>query len=1110
MRNLKKFLALVLAMMMMLSVAVISTSAASDDADYTEAAQRLAALQVMKGNENGDLMLGNGVTRYQAALFFVQALTGETDVAVWNAEKKSAHFADVPEYGTAIDYAYGINLIKGRGNGVYGYNDAISYQDMLVMAVRALGYETADMSYPYGYILAAQKLGLTENVDLVNYKAALNRGETAQIIWDMLDTEVAVIDPLTDKVLYPGETGLTDALLGQNGQPVTERETLMESSDLAGDKIDAVIIAFNEADEDDEEDVDTVVISSADLDANVEIAAADLGITADTAKVNYKGLPVEIYIDVDAVNFDQDAYDDEEAAIVFATAPSYTSVLNLGDGNVKFVENEDYPEKSYFSFGGTKFAVGKYAFSVAVFDADNAIWAWNVTNYTADDLATIFAYDAEEDLPYVNGENTFGQVSYRETDEIVVDNNGTPDDTTDDAEYTLVEVLYTPLSFGQYNVREINDVKYPVIASYEDAAVTNLDEVSSNFVEYLVGYNKQVNVNTTKITNKQGEKALSVTMAGEAVEAGDFMFYAYNAADNVLTVAKTFGDFETGRLTAKTTSKQTVKISGTNYEFGFDGFNPDFADAWDDYAADIQGYIEDLEAGMDNVKYLVVNGKIVYMEACTETTNDSYFDFAFVSTDAELLQDLLDLSDAKFEDAYTADVIVNEDGYMTVAVLNLETGKWELASIKAVEYNWDDEDEEFAKSADPATLASYIEMFEDPTTYGKYDAYVKALEVVAEGLVAVVEEKDGVYTIASRTDSDNDFFVSGATDTGLLFSDNNSKTNAITADDDVDAERVTLNDESVIVVFDGVDKVAGARVGVQGADDSITVVSGEFLAASSKLIVLVATEGLNIDVAEWDGGSASSGLDEVYYITTVDTGAELENNEEEEDSFIITLTNLYNLNTNEMVDSIQVVVESATDDLADIEGANILLKAEGDEIAEATETLAEIILAIANDKYEGKEEYAAVDFTGFDFESVDTIFVKDVMETGEAVDVEVNVVTLNFVTDAEDLDFDNVVLNKVWNEGDEENVFDATDVEFVDELVYWSFELNLDEDVAEINEPTEGVFDNYALEAATNGVLVATADGEDFVQIGVDYTAVAVYEDGVVYITVYRVLTDAE
>ena len=147
MRNLKKFLALVLATMMLLSVAVISTSAA-EKGDYLDAAQHLAALQVMKGNENGDLMLENGVTRYQAALFFVQALTGETETTVWNADKKSAYFTDVPEYGTAIDHAYGIGLILGRGNGVYGYNDAITYQDMLVMAVRALGYETEDMSYP--------------------------------------------------------------------------------------------------------------------------------------------------------------------------------------------------------------------------------------------------------------------------------------------------------------------------------------------------------------------------------------------------------------------------------------------------------------------------------------------------------------------------------------------------------------------------------------------------------------------------------------------------------------------------------------------------------------------------------------------------------------------------------------------------------------------------------------------------------------------------------------------------------------------------------------------------------------------------------------------------
>jgi len=59
---------------------------------------------------------------------------------------------------------------------------------MLVMAVRALGYETKDMAYPYGYILAAQKLDLDADVENVNFKAALTRGETSQIIWNMLNT----------------------------------------------------------------------------------------------------------------------------------------------------------------------------------------------------------------------------------------------------------------------------------------------------------------------------------------------------------------------------------------------------------------------------------------------------------------------------------------------------------------------------------------------------------------------------------------------------------------------------------------------------------------------------------------------------------------------------------------------------------------------------------------------------------------------------------------------------------------------------------------------------------------------------------------------------------
>ncbi|MBR5538695.1 MAG: S-layer homology domain-containing protein, partial [Clostridia bacterium] len=203
MRNFKRFLSLVLAVLCVIGSSVI-TVGAEEGADYTEAANNLAAIGILKGDGNGDLMLDKSVTRYQAALFFVQAITGKTDASIWNADK-SAIFSDVPEYGTAIDYLAGLGLIVGRGNGIYGYNDPVTYQDMLTIAVRALGYETKDMVYPYGHIAAAQKLGLTDNIGTVNFKEALPRGATAQLIWDLLSTEIAITDPISGEIIYPGK-----------------------------------------------------------------------------------------------------------------------------------------------------------------------------------------------------------------------------------------------------------------------------------------------------------------------------------------------------------------------------------------------------------------------------------------------------------------------------------------------------------------------------------------------------------------------------------------------------------------------------------------------------------------------------------------------------------------------------------------------------------------------------------------------------------------------------------------------------------------------------------------------------------------------------------------
>lgn len=1060
----KRLFSFVLAIVMIFSMTAF---AGAVETDYNDAASHLAALDILKGDGKGNLMLDQNVTRYQAALFFVQALTGKTDVEIWNADKVSGVFSDVTQYGTAIDYAHGIGLILGRGNGVYGPNDNITYQDMLVMAVRALGYETDKMNYPYGYILAADKLGLTNDIDLVNYKAYLTRGETAQLMWNMLMTEVAYVDPLTGNILYPNETGLTDTIVDTK----VDRVILLDKAGYTSDELAFTITEFIPANEKDEDSVDWVK-----LDNGWVINAADLGITADTPKVSYLGLGGTLYINCDATDFET-KYEDGEANIVVYDFDDYTTVTNLSD-KIRYTDG-------VLSIDGIKFK--NYNISFRTFGTNG--WEDAETTITEN----LFVYDSKDG--YDENTNPYCSVAYR----TYIDEN----------KKDCVEILYTGFAFGQYNVREIDDEKYPVIATYEDTAVKNLDDEMSNFVEYLVGYNKQINANTTKVTNKQGENALSVTMAGEAVEAGDFMFYAYNSVDNILTVANVVGGFETGRLNAMNTSKETVKINGTNYEFGFDGFTANFDSDFDSYEANIKAdYIDELEVGKNNVKYILVNGKIVYMEPTSETSTDSYFDYAIISTAKDTFVDELEIDEDDYDEIVAEyEGIYVEDGQAKVAMLNLETGAWELVTIGTVVDTWVADNEEFNNEHDVTKAVELLDIQALASMKQVHqDAIAAFKNLTANAIVAVVAEEDGIYTIAAN---EADFFVFGSTKHGLLFSDNNAKTNAITADDEINAERVTLDDETVVVVVSGT--TVAVRVGVQGAEDSVATTDGSFYAAASDLIVLVADD-ITLDakytnLADWNRGVASSGLDVVYYYTTVTTGVELENNEEDEETYILTITDLYNLNTNEMVESVQVVVDEATDPLAAISGAGYILVAEGDDIAEVSETFAEIVLKIAQAE---NENFAAA--ISVDFVNADTIAIDPVYTDADAVEVVANVITINNVEDAEEYDFTEAVLNKVWTDADEDNKFGAEDVEtFVGDIatLYWSVELNLDEAVVEINEPTAGIFDNYYTEIVDNGILVPLADANDFkdaLAVTVTYTFVAVEEDGIVTLNIYRVL----
>ena len=1075
----KRIFSFVLAIAMIFSMSAFTINATPVETDYNDAASNLAALNILKGDGKGNMMLDQNVSRYQAALFFVQALTGKTEVAIWNADKTSSVFSDVKEYGSAIDYAYGVKLILGRGNGVYGPNDPITYQDMLVMAVRALGYETADMMYPYGYILAAQKLGLTDDVELVNYKANLNRGETAQIMWNMLNTEVAVIDPLTDKVLYPGETGLTDSITNT----ALTRKTLLEDSGLAGGKFTDYIVDFNEADVNDNEDFDTVTLKS-----GLILAAKDFDITADTPKVSYMGIPVDVYVDVDVTdtvnNFTQLAYDDGDAHIVFTTFATYTKVINLADGVIKYDANN-----ACIYLDGTKFADNKYYADVFTFK--NGVW----TRINSDDTMTLLAKFAYTSKGYVNNaNNTYCEISYRVTDKTM---------TFDGVKKTCIEILYTPYEFGRYNVHTINGVDYTVIGT-ADSETTNYAGEKSVFIERLAGFDKVINDTTKTVANKY-ESAASVKVIGEAVMAGDFVYYTHNSIDNILTIGMNCGDFKTGRLTSYSANKNTVKIDNVIYSIenlnSIEKLTTDF---------NYQDYIDALEVGKDNVKFITVNGNIVYMEITDiESANASTFDFAIVTTNTEIMIDLLDMTETKYENALVDGLYVDGD-VVKVAMMDITTGEWVLASIKTYAEGWVDGDKDFQNEYDIATEVKYADLIGE--TYKNIQVIADFAGLIECGLVAVVEETNGIYTIANSgyTNAEGksvSFFVYGNTEDGLLFSDNFAKTNAITADNDVDAARVTLDDESVIIVVGATG--IGSRVGVQKAKNSVAV-EGYFLAASADLIVFV-TDDNTIDVTNWADAKAANS-DENWYITTVTTGVEVEAGETENDPYVVTVSDVYDMKAMKVIKSIQMEVEDL-DDVLSIESAGVVLfKSATGDISVIDKELAEIIVEVANDN-EDKLEYTYTN--AFNWIDADTVEVGDITKA-EAVEVNATVITLDMTgLNPDEYDFSGVVSTKEWNdETDTDNDYNVGDVTVTygeGEKTVWEYVLDMDL-VTEITEPTEGVYNAYIADN-TDAIYIPAADSDDYTkanEVDVNFYIAYAEEDGIVNVVIYKVLTLAE
>lgn len=196
MLNLKKVIALVCAFALMLTTVAFGAtySDVAEDSAYYEAVETLNKLDIVTGYEDGTYKPEDGVTRAEMAALIAR-IQGYGETAKGSA---NTGFTDVPASHWASGYianAAGMGIINGYGDGTFGPEDPVLYEQAVKMIMATLGYTPfaeKNGGYPTGYLAAAQRYDVSLAVSNAAVGQAANRGTVAQLLANAIDTPLMV------------------------------------------------------------------------------------------------------------------------------------------------------------------------------------------------------------------------------------------------------------------------------------------------------------------------------------------------------------------------------------------------------------------------------------------------------------------------------------------------------------------------------------------------------------------------------------------------------------------------------------------------------------------------------------------------------------------------------------------------------------------------------------------------------------------------------------------------------------------------------------------------------------------------------------------------------
>ncbi len=706
MLNLKKVIALVCVFALALSTVAFGATYTdvAEDSAYYEAVETLNKLDIVTGYEDGTFKPEDGVTRAEMAALIAR-IQGYGETA---KNPASTGFKDVPASHWASGYianAAGMGIINGYGDGNFGPEDPVLYEQAVKMVMATLGYTPfADKNggYPTGYLAAAQRYDVSLAVANAAVGQEANRGTVAQLLENALDT------PLMEQSKWNtnGEVEYEIA----DGKDDKDYKTLM-SENLGYVKIRGVV-----------EDADCI-----SLNHEGEVTIDN---TENTGK--NKGPSIEIDVKDAYKTNNTDFYDN--AGNLKASAPStyYTGSMDIDEGA--------YLGRSVIGYA-KKDAMDDYQLvSIAVDTSRDATLVVDLDSYAGVNGTKLsYAKDGANDTTEVDIDADI-KVVYNNV--CVADAKNDSTGVLDNTEAAAAFATYVPVSAGSpclyggtITLIDNDENDGYDVAIIEAAATAVVKKVSDDYVAFKTSIALSNGNTMAGIELDPDDKIVEIYKDGELVDAAelnewDVLSVIANKENSSIVVAEVV----TNQVVGTIASRKTSKTSDT-------GFAYKVADDWYDVATSAyKAGVGDLEVGIGGTFFIDKYGKIAAFDEDTALAGGAVANYAYVlGVDAEPASFGAAGIEAKMQ-------LVTADGVVVMPVKN-------NAKVKGGAYdfdlaNWADDHDEVLDDPTPGQEATIGVQTDDKFYTGDtgYDRYT-AIKNAVEGAV-VKFSKNGAGQVA--------------------------------------------------------------------------------------------------------------------------------------------------------------------------------------------------------------------------------------------------------------------------------------------------------------------------------------------------------------------------